>query len=227
VVRLDHVSKEYLRGRTVVRALTGVTLHVSEGEFCALMGPSGCGKSTLLNLIAGLDHPTEGEVILNGRSTTSFADAEWTDLRRHVIGMVFQAFHLVPGFSVAENVSLPLMLDGQTGPDVQHRVRENLALVGLAHRERHRPAELSGGEQQRVAIARALVHRPRLLLADEPTGNLDSKSGASIVALLRCVQQQTRQTVILGTHSPMAAHEADRLYHMQDGRIVRAEGVRA
>ncbi|HJU04905.1 MAG TPA: ABC transporter ATP-binding protein [Nitrospiraceae bacterium] len=226
-MRLEHVSKEYVRGRTVIHALTDVTLQVSEGEFCALMGPSGCGKSTLLNLVAGFDHPTAGEIMLNGRSTRSFADAEWTDLRRHAIGVVFQAFYLVPGLSVAENVALPLLLDGRTGHGVQPRVHESLALVGLEHRERHRPAELSGGEQQRVAIARALVHRPRLLLADEPTGNLDSKTGASIVALLRSVQQQTRQTIMLATHSPMAAQEADRLYHMQDGRIERVEGVRS
>ncbi|MGH7230021.1 MAG: ABC transporter ATP-binding protein [Nitrospiraceae bacterium] len=219
MVSLHRVSKDYTRGRSVIHALADVDLHISYGEFCAVMGPSGCGKSTLLNLIAGLDVPSAGEVMLDGRSTTSFTDAQWTNLRRRVIGIVFQAFHLVPGFSVGENVSLPLVLDGQAGPRVRQRVGESLELVGLAHRERHRPAELSGGEQQRVAIARALVHRPRLVLADEPTGNLDSKTGASIVGLLRSVQQHTAQTVILATHSSMAAQEADRLYRMKDGRI--------
>ena len=219
MVTLHHVSKNYARGRTTVRALIDVNLHIADGEFCALTGPSGCGKSTLLNVIAGLDAPSTGEVILNGRSTASFSDAQWTNLRRHVIGMVFQAFHLVPGFSVGENVGLPLVLDGRSGPEVGQRVSESLELVGLTHRERHRPSELSGGEQQRVAIARALVHRPRLVLADEPTGNLDSKTGASIVALLKSVQQHTAQTVILATHSPMAARSADRLYRMKDGLI--------
>ena len=215
------MSKEYVRGRTVIRAVTDVTLRISEGEFCALMGPSGCGKSTLLNLIAGLDLPSAGEVILNGESTASFIDTQWTELRRRFIGIIFQAFHLVPGFTVEENVGLPLLLDGQAGPEVLDQVRESLTLVGLAHRARHRPAELSGGEQQRVAIARALVHRPRLVLADEPTGNLDSKTGASIVALLRSVQKQTGQTVMLATHSQAAAQEADCLYLMKDGRIER------
>jgi putative ABC transport system ATP-binding protein len=219
VVSLFHVSKEYVRGRTITQALTDINLHIAKGEFCALMGPSGCGKSTLLNVIAGLDGPSAGEVLINGQSTSTFTDTDWTSLRRQFIGIVFQAFHLLPGFTVGENVGLPLILDGVAGKLVRDRVRESLRWVDLEHRERHRPAELSGGEQQRVAIARALVHRPRLILADEPTGNLDSKTGASVVALLRLIHQQSAQTVILATHSQTAAQQADRLYLMKDGRI--------
>ena len=219
MVSLHHMSKEYVRGTTIIRAVTDVNVHVQKGEFCALMGPSGCGKSTLLNMIAGLDMPSAGEVLINGQSTTTFTDTNWASLRRQFIGIVFQSFHLVHGFTVGENVGLPLVLDGLAGKLVRDRVRESLQWVGLEHRERHRPAELSGGEQQRVAIARALVHGPRLILADEPTGNLDSKTGASIVALLRLIHQQSAQTVILATHSTMAAQQADRVYQMKDGRI--------
>src|SRR5574341_2321558 len=173
VVKLAHVFKDYVRGGTVVPALRDVCLHVGKGEFCALMGPSGCGKSTLLNLVAGLDSPTSGEITLAGRSTRNLSDAEWTRLRRDLIGMVFQAFHLVPGLTAGENVALPLLLKGESERNVRGRVARSLETVGMHHREQHRPSELSGGEQQRVAIARALVHQPQLILADEPTGNLD------------------------------------------------------
>jgi ABC-type lipoprotein export system ATPase subunit len=219
VVTLVRVSKEYLRGGTRVMALQEVTLDVSQGEFCAVVGPSGCGKSTLLNLVAGVDYPTGGEILLDGRSTSGFVDRDWTRLRREFVGMVFQAFHLIPGLTAEENIALPLLLNGLRGKEVGLRVGECLESVGMRHRQHHRPGELSGGEQQRVAIARALVHRPQLILADEPTGNLDSASGAEVVALLRSLPQQTGQTVILVTHSESAALQADRVYRMKDGWV--------
>jgi ABC-type lipoprotein export system ATPase subunit len=219
VVKLVHVYKEYSRGDAKVVALRDVTLEIGRGDFCAFVGPSGCGKSTLLNLVGGLDLPTAGEIVIAGRPTSGFTSAEWTRLRRELIGIVFQAFHLVPGLTAAENVALPLLLKGESGARVRKRVAETLELVGMRVRERHRPAELSGGEQQRVAIARALIHRPSLILADEPTGNLDSKSGAEIIALLRSLPHQFGCTVLLVTHSATAAQEADYVWHMQDGQL--------
>jgi len=209
-----------------VPALRDVCLHVGKGEFCALMGPSGCGKSTLLNLVAGLDSPTSGEIMLGGRSTRNLSDADWTRLRRDLIGMVFQAFHLVPGLTAGENVALPLLLKGESERNIRGRVARSLETVGMRHREQHRPSELSGGEQQRVAIARALVHQPQLILADEPTGNLDSHSGAEIIALLRSLPQRFGHTVILATHSRTAAQQADRVHAMRDGRLeASSQGV--
>jgi ABC-type lipoprotein export system ATPase subunit len=222
VVRLEGVSKVYQRGASIIRALQGVSLEVAKGEFLAIMGPSGSGKSTLLNLIGGLDRPTEGDILIEGRSTRGLTEAEWTRLRRERIGVVFQFFNLLPGLTVRENVALPLLLRGDANPE--QRVAECLAAVGLASRGGHRPSELSGGEQQRVAVARALVHRPALLLADEPTGNLDSKVGREIVQLIRVLARQGGQTVVLATHSRDAASEADRVLVMRDG-AVQGEGL--
>jgi len=219
VVRLNHVSKEYRRDEAAVAALRDVSVDVRDGEFCALMGPSGCGKSTLLNIVAGLDHPTSGDLYLEGRATTHLSDREWTGLRRSLIGMVFQSFHLLPTLTAEDNVALPLLLQGENGPSARRRAVESLARVGMEPRARHRPGELSGGEQQRVAIARALVHRPRLLLADEPTGNLDSRSGAEVVALLQSLSKELKQTVLLVTHSQEAARAADRIHTMRDGQL--------
>lgn len=219
MVVLTHVSKEYVGEETRILAVADVSLEINRGEFCALVGPSGCGKSTLLNLVGGLDRPTAGEITIDGQATSRFGSAEWTALRRHVIGMVFQAFHLIPGLTAAENVGLPLLLKGEYGSVVRKRVEEALDTVGMRPRASHRPGELSGGEQQRVAIARALVHRPRLLLADEPTGNLDSKQGAEIVSLLRALPRQFGHTVLLVTHSSAAAQQADYVWAMQDGRL--------
>ena len=217
MVRLEAVSKVYQRGASTIRAVQGVSLEVAQGEFLAVMGPSGSGKSTLLNLIGGLDRPTEGDVILDGRSTRGFTESDWTRLRRERIGIVFQFFNLLPGLTARENVALPLLLRGD--PDPENRVEECLAAVGLAHRGEHRPSELSGGEQQRVAVARALVHQPALLLADEPTGNLDSKVGREIVQLIKTLARQGGQTVVLATHSRSAAAEADRILLMRDGSV--------
>lgn len=201
-------------------ALQDVDLEIRQGEFCAFVGPSGCGKSTLLNLVAGLDHPTSGEVVIDGRSTGTLNSQDWTTMRRETIGIVFQAFHLVHGLTAEENIALPLMLRGDQGRDIAARVDDLLHRVGMSHRRRHRPGELSGGEQQRVAIARALVHQPRLLLADEPTGNVDSHQGVEIMTLIRGLAQSGGQTVLLVTHSAQAALAADYTWAMRDGRLV-------
>lgn len=220
VVRLDQVSKTYERGGDRIVGLDRVTVEVAKGDFCAFIGPSGCGKSTLLNLVAGLDVPTSGDIILGGQSTGRFSSDEWTRVRRETVGIVFQAFHLVPGLTAAENVAFPLLLRGERGAAVQSRVEEVLELVSMTARRHHRSGELSGGEQQRVAIARAIVHRPQVILADEPTGNLDSQHGAEIIALLRSLVQRFRQTILLVTHSPAAAEAADYVWAMKDGQLV-------
>ena len=220
LVGVQRLSKEYRRGGTVLCALQDVTLEVKTGEFCAFVGPSGCGKSTLLNLIGGLDQPTSGTIMIEGRPVTNASATEWTRLRRELIGIVFQAFHLIPGLTVAENVALPMLLKGEQGRIVADRIDEVLQAVGMEARRSHRPSELSGGEQQRVAIARAIVHRPRLILADEPTGNLDSKQGADIVSLFRTLPQRFGHSVLLVTHSDSAAEAADYVWHMRDGRLV-------
>jgi ABC-type lipoprotein export system ATPase subunit len=204
----------------MVTALRDVNLEMKPGEFCAFVGPSGCGKSTLLNLVAGLDLPTSGEIVLDGRSTRNLTGYEWTKIRRETIGIVFQAFHLVHGLTAEENIALPLMLRGENGRETAQRVEDMLERVGMSHRRKHRPAELSGGEQQRIAIARALAHGPRLLLADEPTGNIDSHQGAGIMSLIRELAISGGQTVLLVTHSLAAAQAADYVWTMRDGRLV-------
>jgi ABC-type lipoprotein export system ATPase subunit len=220
MVHLEQVSKIYRRGEATITALDRVTLDVAEGDFCAFVGPSGCGKSTLLNLIAGLDAPTSGDILLQGQPTSRYSALDWTRVRRESIGIIFQAFHLIAGLSAEENVAFPLLLKGGGGSIVRTRVSEMLARVGMGHRRHHRPSELSGGEQQRVAIARALVHQPRIVLADEPTGNLDSRHGAEIIELLRTLTREVRQTVLLVTHSLEAAAAADYLWSMKDGRLM-------
>lgn len=220
MVTIRQLSKTYSRGEAMVTALHGVDLEVQQGEFCAFVGPSGCGKSTLLNLVAGLDDPTSGDIVIDGRSTNTLNSQDWTTMRRETIGIVFQAFHLVHGLTAEENIALPLLLRGEQGRDIAARVDDLLHRVGMDHRRHHRPGELSGGEQQRVAIARALAHRPRLLLADEPTGNVDSHQGAEIMALIRALAQSGGQTVLLVTHSAQAASAADYTWAMRDGRLV-------
>ena len=219
MVTFRHICKEYLRGHARVVALRDVNVEIPQGQFCALMGPSGSGKSTFLNLIAGLDSPTSGDLLIEGKYTGNFKDKEWTKVRREWLGIVFQAFHLVPSLTAAENVALPLRLRGTPDRSIRSHVNQMLKLVGLEDRASHHPHELSGGEQQRVAIARAFVHQPRLILADEPTGNLDSQNGAEVVALLRRCSQEFGQTVILATHSETAATEADRQITLYDGKL--------
>jgi putative ABC transport system ATP-binding protein len=227
MVKLEQVSKIYKLGGVTVAALNNVTVEIPAGDFCAFIGPSGCGKSTLLNLVAGLDHPTSGTIILNGRSTGRFTRDEWTHARREWLGLVFQAFHLLPGLTAAENVAFPLLLRGEHGRTVGKRVDEVLELVGMTDRRNHRPNELSGGEQQRVAVARAMVHHPSVILADEPTGNLDSQHGREIVALLRTLVTRFQRTVLLVTHSSAAAEAADYIWMMRDGHLLMKTSQRA
>ena len=217
VIRMDDASRYYHRGGEVVRALDGVTLDVAAGESVALVGASGSGKSTLLNLVSAVDRPTGGRVEVCGVDLAAATETQMLDLRRHRIGLVFQAFHLVPHLTVAENVALPLALDGRRD-DV--RVTALLGRVGLEHRRRHYPSELSGGEQQRTALARALVHRPRVLVADEPTGNLDSRTGDAVLELIEELKREENAALILATHDEHVAASLDRTVHLHDGKIL-------
>ena len=221
-VRLDQVSKHYGRGAQAVPAVNDVSLEVPPGEFVSIMGPSGCGKSTLLNLIAGLDTPTSGHVFVAGQDIARLSDDARSDLRLQHIGFVFQSFNLFPTFTIEENVAWPLEFLGVRWRHARQRAADALEQVGvdLSARDR-RPAELSGGEQQRVAIARALVTEPELLLADEPTGNLDSRTGQAILDLLRRLNVDRDLTVILVTHSTFAATYGHRTVELRDGRVVR------
>jgi putative ABC transport system ATP-binding protein len=217
VVAQDLVRR-YGRGPTAVDALRGVSLEVGRGQLVAVMGPSGSGKSTLMHSLAGLDRPTSGSVIVAGTEITELDDARLTRLRRDHIGFVFQFFNLLPMLTAEENVLLPLSIAGRR-PDAR-RLEELFERTGLARRRSHRPAELSGGEQQRVAIARALVTSPTIVFADEPTGNLDSKTGGEILDLLRDSAQAYEQTIVMVTHEARAAAIADRILFLADGRIV-------
>lgn len=223
LVRAEGLARRYTLGTNAVNALDGVDLLVERGEFVALVGPSGSGKSTLLNLVGGLVRPTGGTITVNGLELGASSDARLVGYRRDTLGFIFQGFNLLPVRSAAENVELPLMLAGTPPRLRRERALELLALVGLAERARHKPAELSGGEQQRVAIARALANRPALLLADEPTGNLDSTTGREILALLQQRIRDDGLTLMLVTHDMSVAAYADRVVHMRDGKVVRIE----
>jgi putative ABC transport system ATP-binding protein len=218
IVATEALRKVYGEGATEVCALDGVDLSVEPGEFVAVMGPSGCGKSTLLNMIGGLDHPTSGRVSIDGSDLTDLSDDKLTELRRRRIGFVFQFFNLIPVLSAVENAALPLTLDGDA--HAKDKARTWLEKVGLGDRLNSRPDQLSGGQQQRVTIARALSTEPALVLADEPTGNLDSKSATDIAALLRQVAVEWGRSVLMVTHDPRIAAYAARLVLMKDGRIV-------
>jgi putative ABC transport system ATP-binding protein len=216
------LARRYGEGDAAVHALRGVSLDVAEGELTAIMGPSGSGKSTLMHLLAGLDRPTSGEVIVDGIDIAGLGDDELTKLRRRHVGFVFQFFNLLPMLTAEENVTLPLSI---AGTDIDKAwLEELLSRVGLADRRSHRPAELSGGQQQRVAIARALVARPTVVFADEPTGNLDSKTSGEILELLREAVDDYGQTLVMVTHDPRAAAFADRILFLADGRMVRDLG---
>ncbi len=214
------LTKVYGAGETRVVALDRVDLAIEPGEFVAVMGPSGCGKSTLLNLMGGLDTPTEGSVVLDGRDIASMSDDELTRIRRERIGFVFQFFNLIPVLTASENASLPLVLDGMSPREAERRAEEMLERVGLLDRSRSRPDQLSGGQQQRVAVARALIADPALVLADEPTGNLDSRSSEEIASLLRQVSGEWGRAILMVTHDPRIAAHADRIVFMRDGRVV-------
>ena len=216
-LQIERVTKTYSNGAQQLTALDGVSLAVPAGTVTALLGRSGCGKSTLLNLAGAMDFPTSGEVRIDGRSTTSLSDSELTSLRRTQVGFVFQFFQLLPTLTVLENVELPLLLAGVR--NAGRTALERLAWVGLADKAGSQPHQLSGGQMQRVAVARALVHQPRLLVADEPTGNLDTASGEQVLALIRQAACEFGAAVLMATHSPEAAAIADARVHMRDGKI--------
>ncbi|MBC7894150.1 MAG: ABC transporter ATP-binding protein [Cytophagaceae bacterium] len=213
------VSRDYPLRRDAVHAVRGVSLEVARGEYVAIVGPSGCGKSTLLNLLGAIDRPTGGRILLDGRDVTTLGDREATDLRLRHIGFVFQRFYLMPMLTAAENIELPMAEAGAAKAPRRARVRELLEYVGLGERAGHRPSELSGGEQQRVAIARALANAPSLLLADEPTGELDAKTGHEIIDLFARLNAEG-MTLLVVTHDAALARAARRTVHMLDGRVV-------
>jgi putative ABC transport system ATP-binding protein len=220
MVRLERVTRIYAKSASAVRALNEVSLELADGEFAAVTGPSGCGKSTLLNLLGGLDRPDSGEIWIGRLPLHRARERQLTRYRRHDLGIVFQFFNLLPGMTVAENVELPLVLRGDPARKSRPRVAAMLELVGLGHRRRHFPHQLSGGEMQRVAIARALAGSPRLLLADEPTGNLDSANAASVTEALQRVAAEKIATLVIVTHSEELAALAPRHIRMRDGQVV-------
>jgi putative ABC transport system ATP-binding protein len=220
ILETSDLKKQYQMGEVTVDALAGVDFTVEQGEFVAIMGPSGSGKSTLLHLMGGLDGPSEGEVKLAGRQLSVLKDNEITLIRRRNVGFIFQFYNLLPTLSAEENVALPLLIDGQNVKAHRDKVDQLLALVGLAERKTHKPNQLSGGQQQRVAIARAFVTDPAIVLADEPTGNLDSKTSSEILHLLRHSCDELGQTIVMVTHDALAASFADRIVFLMDGRLV-------
>jgi putative ABC transport system ATP-binding protein len=223
VVETDNLTRIYGSGAAQVIALDHVSLHVDTGEFAAVTGPSGCGKSTLLHLVGGLDRPTEGMVKIEGQDLSALNDDDLTDLRRQRIGFIFQFFNLIPTLDALDNTALPLVLGGMKPVDARLRAAEWLEKLEVADRSTHRPEELSGGQRQRVAIARALVTEPSLILADEPTGNLDSKSASDFAVLLRETVDRWERSILLVTHDERISSFADRVLQMKDGRITNEE----
>jgi putative ABC transport system ATP-binding protein len=220
IVSVDNVSRIYHLGKTEVRALRGVSLEIHPGEFLAVAGPSGSGKTTLLNLIGCVDTPTSGKVHVDGQDTSLLSERQLTDLRLRRIGFIFQTFNLVPVLTVFQNVEFPLLLQGGMGrPERQARVNGLLDAVGLLDHARHRPSELSGGQRQRVAVARALVGKPKLVLADEPTANLDSQTGANIIDLMRDLNRRDGTTFLFSTHDPKVMSHATALVRIVDGQL--------
>src|SRR5215831_3284366 len=221
-VRTVSLVRHYKLGRSIIRAVDGVSLAAGRGEFIALLGASGSGKSTLLNLIAGLDRPDSGAIVVEGQNLATLDSQELAQYRRHTVGMVFQSFNLVSNMTLYENVELPMRLAEVRRRERKARAHEALEKVGLSDRMKHRPSEMSGGEQQRAALARALVNEPKLLLADEPTGNLDSKTGTEIMDLIRSLNRSLPMTVIMVTHErPLAERYADRLIFLSDGKLLQ------
>ena len=220
IIEVKEISKTYGEGSATVTALNSVNLSIDQGQFVTVMGPSGCGKSTLLHLIGGLDRPTSGSVWIDGKDISKMKDDELTELRRRKMGFVFQFFNLIPVLSAEENAALPLILDGVKPETARARAAEWLERNQMGDRLSHRPDQLSGGQQQRVAIARALVSEPLMLLADEPTGNLDSRASDEIAALLRHAVNDWGRTVLMVTHDPRIAAYADRIVFLKDGHVV-------
>ena len=220
ILDLDNVRKRYEGGESPVEAVRGVSMRLESGDFVALMGPSGCGKSTLLHLCGAMDRPSEGELTIAGTNVRQLSDDQLTALRREKLGFVFQFFNLLPTLTVRENIELPLLLAGAAPGESGQRAGELAERVGLGHRLGHYPAQLSGGEMQRAAIARAVVHKPALLIADEPTGNLDTENGLKVLDLLRELNSDLGLTVLMATHSTETAAIAGRLVMMRDGVLV-------
>jgi putative ABC transport system ATP-binding protein len=223
ILKTENLWKTYRTGRVEVSALCGVSISILPGEFVSIMGPSGCGKSTLLHVIGGLAQATRGHVLLDGNDLTQMSDAARTLLRRHKVGFVFQRFNLLPTLDTYHNIALAQHIHGN-GFD-PHRFEAVTSLLGLKERLRHKPSELSGGEQQRVALARAIISEPKIVLADEPTGNLDTKSSGTVLALLRQLNKELGQTIVMITHNPEAATYGDRVLHMRDGLVVNGSAA--
>ncbi len=219
MIRLSNVRKLYRTGELETTALDRVSLEVEQGEFVAIMGPSGCGKSTLLNIVGLIDAPTSGKYVLDGTEISRYPESRLTEVRKRTVGFIFQSFNLIDDLTVYENVELPLLYQGVSRSMRKTRVREVLELVALASRAQHKPAQLSGGQQQRVAVARAVVGDPKLIVADEPTGNLDTKNGEDVMDMLATLNEQGA-TILMVTHSPSHAGRAHRLVSLLDGRIV-------
>ena len=222
ILTVESLEKRYDGGASPVVALAGVSFSIAAGELVALVGPSGCGKSTLLHLCGAMDRPSAGRVCLEDRDLGTLGDDELTLVRRERVGFVFQLFNLLPTLTVLDNIALPSLLAGVKVDVAEARARRLAERVGIAHRLGHYPQQISGGEMQRAAIARALVHEPALVIADEPTGNLDSENGATVLALLTSLNRETGVTILLATHAPDIAAAADRVLHLRDGRLVQA-----
>jgi len=220
LIRLESVTKVFLTDEVETHALSGIHLDIREGEYVAIAGPSGCGKSTLLAILGLLDTPTEGSYVLHGKPATDLTAAERARVRNREIGFIFQSFNLIGDLTVYENVELPLVYRGMPSSERKQRVTEALERVAMAHRTKHYPSQLSGGQQQRVAVARAIVGRPAIMLADEPTGNLDSQNGEAVMGLLQELHRDGA-TICMVTHDPRFARHAERTVHLFDGRIVR------
>jgi putative ABC transport system ATP-binding protein len=223
ILKTENLWKVYRQGKVDVPALRGVSIEIMAGEFVSIMGPSGCGKSTMLHIIGGLAQASRGRVLLDGNDLTTMSDSERTLLRRHKVGFVFQKFNLLPTLDAYHNIALAQHIHGN-GFD-PHRFEVVAQLLGLSGRLKHKPSELSGGEQQRVALARAIVGEPKIVLADEPTGNLDTKSSEAVLNLLRSLNKDLGQTIVMITHNPEAAEYGNRVLHMRDGEVVDGESI--
>ena len=215
----ENIIKDFKIGDTVTRVLKGISLQIARGEFVSIMGPSGSGKSTLLYILGGLDNPTNGSVLMGGKDISRYNDEKKSVMRRRSIGFIFQFYNLIPNLNVEENILLPILLDGKNAKDYRKQLHNILEIVGLTDRRKHTPRELSGGQQQRVAIARALINSPDIIFADEPTGNLDSKTGTEIMTLLKEINRESDKTIIMVTHSADAAAYGNRIVSVRDGII--------
>jgi len=221
MITLKDINKIYRTDEIETQALENINIHIDKGEFVSIMGPSGCGKSTLLNIVGLLDSPTSGTVVIDGTKTEGMTDNKLAAFRNAKIGFVFQSFHLIDSLNVTDNVVLPLLYRKSTASERERLAREVLERVGLSHRMRHRPSQLSGGQCQRVAIARAIIGNPEIILADEPTGNLDSKMGAEVMELLHTLNKEDGRTIMMVTHNEEQAHQTDRIIRFFDGRQVQ------